>query len=66
MGNGLRMICKTYGSIKVNGGTWFWNYKTDEPEFVKDGEKPKRGQIGDREPASKDAGSSMNYSGQEK
>ena len=40
---GLRYICKLYGSLRVTSGnergTWYWNYKTDEPFYVPDKEK---------------------------
>ena len=42
---GLRYICKLYGSLRVTSGnesgTWYWNYKTDEPFYVPDQKKSK-------------------------
>jgi hypothetical protein len=28
---GLRMICKAYGGMTINGVKWIWDYAKDEP-----------------------------------
>lgn len=33
---GLRRICKIYGSMKINGTLWLWDYAADEPVEAKD------------------------------
>ena len=33
---GLRMICKMYGGMTINGVEWIWDYHKDEPRLKKE------------------------------